>query len=118
VSLFLVSACGTSTTPSDAATTTPCRHASDCPRAVCIAGACAAPTMCTSSRTCAGLGCDVALATCVECVVDGDCGAGSLCRADVCVPIVACASDRECSPVAEVCDTTAHTCAECNVDAD
>lgn len=97
----------------------PCRHASDCSfGSSCVAGTCVANVRCTSSRSCAGLVCNVDWALCVECSSDVDCGAAAHCRAGVCEADVACTSDRECSGMREVCDRAAAVCVECGTDAD
>lgn len=79
----------------------------------------AAPTTCQSSRECsaAGLVCDVASMTCVECNADADClDASSVCVAHACRAITTCRSSRECP--GQVCNATLGYCVDCVADLD
>ncbi|MFK7991033.1 MAG: DUF4215 domain-containing protein [Sandaracinaceae bacterium] len=53
--------------------------------------------------------------TCVECVVDDDCGVGTVCSmTGACVP--GCTDGLDCSGSTPVCDTTMRMCVECTDD--
>ena len=96
-----------------------CLKNGDCTTAgtVCFAGSCAAGTACSSTVACKASGqvCDAATEHCVDCLVEGDCGAGKACLAQKCVAKAACASDKDC-PI--VCGKEIGICVQCNVSAD
>ncbi len=51
----------------------------------------------------------------MQCLVDSQCDAGSVCLAHDCQP--GCNTDQDC-PNGQTCDVAAHHCVECTTDAD
>ena len=49
--------------------------------------------------------CDIATHQCVACLTDADCGSGQQCVAQICRG--ACVSDKDCTPLGELCDRAA-----------
>jgi len=84
----------------------------------CDSGGPAPPATCTSDRQCSGAGlvCDFARGTCVQCTSATDCSANQACRAGACVDVVACMSSRACP--GQVCDQTLGYCVDCVADVD
>jgi hypothetical protein len=83
----------------------------------CILNACRPYRPCTSSLNCeTGTVCDRAIGRCVECVTTADCEQGLVCANSFC--LLACQSDRQCTPFRLLCDPAAGHCVQCLRDTD
>jgi len=86
---------------------------------VCLGGACAAKTTCTSDKHCLNLDalCDKTTGSCVDCIGDDDCSSGKCSKGSCVAKPKTCKSTKECATLGLVCNKTAGECVDCN-DAD
>lgn len=91
-----------------------CRHDGNCPRGVCVEGACVDAPECTSDVDCAEGVC--AGGSCVECAVDVDCRPGAFCEVGRCVAGPDCGEGLLCPP-GEICEEGSCVPSGCEDDA-
>ncbi len=103
-----------------------CDDASSCTDDACTApagtcthtqnGSCAVvASACGGNSDCVKGVCYMAKHVCVACVQNSDCGVGSMCEKQQCVPEKACASDNDCKATVQVCNKAVSLCVDCNL---